>query len=122
METIVRTAGMVQGTPDWQLDRLYEIESERLWEEQQEEPKANPLEKYDFDALNDAHSCFTVIKSDYRSIIKYIGFAIDAIPGTPEADKLAEISDTISDLWADMKEISAKLYGQMFPGRKGDDL
>lgn len=114
----VKTAGMVQGTPDWQLDKLYEKECDRAWEEQQEEPKSNQLEKFNFDELNDAHSNFAVIKCDCQSLVKYIGFAIDALPGTPEADKLAGISDTISDLWAEMKEISARLYGQMFPGQE----
>ena len=33
MTPIMRTAGLTNGTPDWQLDNLYESESDRIWEE-----------------------------------------------------------------------------------------
>ena len=111
----VKTAGMVQGTPDWQLDLMYESETDRLWAEQQDQPKANPLEKFDFDALNEAHANLHVPLLDCKSIVKYIGEAIEAIPGTPEADKLASIADQISDLSADINDIYKRLYGLMFP-------
>ena len=32
MTTLVRTAGMTHGTPDWQLDRMYETDTERVLE------------------------------------------------------------------------------------------
>lgn len=34
MTTMVRTAGMANGTPDWQLDRMYETETEKILEQQ----------------------------------------------------------------------------------------
>ena len=113
----MKTAGMVKGTPDWQLDMMYESESDRLWEEQQDQPKANPLEKFNFDALNEAHASLLVSLIECKSIDKYIGEAIEAIPGTPEADKLALIADSISDLCADIKDIYKRLYGLMFPSK-----
>lgn len=32
MTTIARTAGMAQGTPDWQLDRMYETDTAEMLE------------------------------------------------------------------------------------------
>ena len=34
MTTIVKTAGMANGTPDWQLDRMFETDTERVLERQ----------------------------------------------------------------------------------------
>lgn len=113
----MKTAGMVKGTPDWQLDKMYEDESDRLWTEQQEQPKANPLKQFGFDELNDAHSSLCVPLLDCQSIVKFIGDAINAIPGTPEADKLASIADEVSDLEAEIDKISKTLHDLMFPNK-----
>lgn len=113
----VKTAGMVHGTPDWQLDRMYESELAQAWEDGQMEEKANPLEQFDFDALNEAHSSLYVALLDCKSLVKFIGETMDAIPGTPEADKLAAISDQVSDLSADIDGICKRLYGLMFPDK-----
>lgn len=113
----MRTAGMVNGTPDWQLDMMYENESAMMWEAQQEQPKANPLERFDFDALNAAHAHLSVPELDCKSIVDFIGRTIDEIPGTPEADKLASLADEVSDIYAEIKKIREKLYGLMFPSK-----
>ena len=61
MTMIAKTAGMVQGTPDWQLDRMYETETEKILEEQYAED--------DF-PISD-------IESDFCRAKYYIGLAVD---------------------------------------------
>ena len=111
----VKTAGMVQGTPDWQLDLMYESELAQAWEDGQVKDKVQPLERFDFDALNESSSSLSVVLLDAKSMIKYLGQAIDAVPGTPEAHKLAAFSDMVSDLAYDIKQIQEAMLKLMFP-------
>lgn len=98
MTTIVRTAGMVQGTPDWQLDRMYEAECARKWEEQNKEDSIlRAIEK-----LNDALSL--VFKAESR-----LGSAADKVNGTPMDDKIMSVLDTMELLEVDISRLKNEL-------------
>ena len=56
----MRTAGMVQGTPDWQLDRMYETET------------AEMLEK----AYADDDFPFSIVKDEFSMARHFIGQAV----------------------------------------------
>lgn len=115
----MKTAGMVNGTPDWQLDRMIEIEADKQWEEQQPKETAKRLDDYGFDDFNEAHADLVVVLSSigrkYGGALKYIEQAIDAIKGTPEADKMTELYDAICDIRYEFKQISELLHNKMFP-------
>ena len=113
VEIKIITAGMVHGTPDWQLDRMVESEAAAAWEDQQVKEVPKPLDSFSFDQKNEAHSSLTVVDLDFSSIKKYLAEACDAIPGTPEADKMASIYDAVSDLYAEMIEIKETIHKSM---------
>jgi hypothetical protein len=108
METIVRTAGMVQGTPDWQLDRMYENESDRIWAEQNtEQPEA--LDFVPVVTLVEMHRDLVFANDfDLNAALYWIENAMNRIHDTPEYDRLASIYDAVSDLRFEIKKISDK--------------
>ena len=104
-----RTAGMVIGTPDWQLDMMYEGESAEMWEKSNEQPK-EPLDFIEEQKLLGAATKLFVAKtSDLDNALTWISEAVDLIAGTPEADKLASIYDAVSDLSYEMMQIQQKV-------------
>ena len=113
VEIKIMTAGMVHGTPDWQLDRMVESEAAAAWEDQQVKDVPKPLDSLTFNQKNEAHSSLTVVELDFKGVKKYLSDACDAIPGTPEADKLASIYDTVSDLYAEVIEIRKTIHKSM---------
>ena len=110
MTTMVRTAGMVNGTPDWQLDRMWESESARKWEEQQEQPK----DAFDFVEPEDLLAVYahlnTAKETSIDHAIEWTEKAMELIKGTPEYDKLAVLYDTLSDVGYDMMQIADKAH------------
>lgn len=111
MENIKR-AGDVIGVPGWQLELMAGAEDAKKWAEQGEQD--DPLKKFSFDKLNWAYSSLTVAKLDMESIINYTSDAMQAIKGTDESDRLAEICDAVSDLHFELVNIMQKIYKEMF--------
>ena len=114
METIILTAGMVKGTPDWQLDNQYEAETAAEWERQNApdvEP-INPLNCKNFDQINLAWAQLETMKTEFGCIETNFTNAIDAIRNTPEADKLASIFDQMSDLVLEITNIRKHLRNE----------
>lgn len=80
MSVIVRTAGMVQGTPDWQLDRAYELETERELEKAYAEDDLPVIASY-FDQADSLISKITGILCRAADLADKHGFShrIDAM-------------------------------------------
>ena len=110
MEASIRRAGDVVGTPDWQLDRMYEDESAKKWEEQTKRA-ADPMDFIEPEDLLYASTHLEVAKEvNFDNALEWISKTIDLLKGTPEADKLAEIYDRLSDLSSEMMQIHDKAY------------
>lgn len=93
MTTLVRTAGMVHGTPGWQLDAMYGGESARMWEE----------ESYDAEcALRDAWSTTT-------DAHKYLADAAHFAEGKPSEAKVLSLIDTLELLQQDIYRLADEL-------------
>lgn len=102
------TAGMVKGTPDWQLDRIYESECAEAWEKENE-PQPTEISRYSFESINRAWAALETAKSTFGLLESEICEALESIIGTPQSDKLASLYDTISDLALEVKEIRDEL-------------
>lgn len=109
---IVRTAGMVQGTPDWQLDMMYESESARMWEEQQVIEPVRELAKKDYDSLLEAWSALETAKMGFEMIDKYLVKAINRLDATPESYRIGSISDSLCDLADELHHIEKLLAAE----------
>ena len=110
MSVVIKKAGDVVGTPDWQLNLMYETESDRLWEEQNKQPE-DPLDSIDMDNLLEASCNLNTAKTcDNDNALDWIAKAIELIKGTPEAEKLADIYDRLSDLTYEMVLIHDRLH------------
>lgn len=106
----MRTAGMVTGTPDWQLDLMYEGESAEMWEKANEQPK-EPLDFIEPNNLLEAYSKLWTAKTcDFDNALRWISEAIENLKGTPEADRLASIYDAVSDLSYEVRKIYEKAH------------
>ena len=96
METIIRTAGMTKGTPDWQLDRMYEEEVAQAWEDLNERPQ--PLNRFTYDTIISAWAALETGRVEFDLLEDNIAKALQHIEGTPESDKLAGLYDALVDL------------------------
>ena len=104
----VKTAGMVHGTPDWQLDRMYENESDRIWAEQnQEHPEAFDLLPSEI-LLEVYTHLLTAKECNLDHALEWIGDTMNKVVGTPEYDKLASIYDSINNIVPEVMKISNK--------------
>ena len=93
MTTLVRTAGMVHGTPGWQLDAMYGGESARMLEEG----------SYDTEcALRDAWSTTTKVH-------RYLADAAHYAEGTPSEAKILSLIDTLELIQQDIYRLADEL-------------
>ena len=111
MSIVIKRAGDVVGTPDWQLNRLYENESDRMWEEMNRTEISDPLDEVDTQNLLSVSTHLETAKEcDFDFALDWISKSIELIKGTPEADKLASIYDAVSDLSYEMMQIAKKAH------------
>ena len=109
-----KTAGMVHGTPDWQLDRMYEEESARIWAQQNAEP-AEPVMRISGKKRLEAWSYIEVaILADLDLAEEWLISAHGIIRNTPQGDKLAGLIDQITDLRMDLRQIQQEIKGKGF--------
>ena len=91
--------GYPRTTPDAQLDNMVEAENEKIWSEQQipveEVPQMRKLDEHQI--IEAFASCSTAVMFMEHSL-NWIATTIERAKGTAEADKLANIYDTLSDL------------------------
>ena len=97
MATIITTAGMAKGTPDWQLDRMYEEEVAQAWEKSNEQPP-QPLNNFNYDTLISAWASLETGEMQFELLEDNLAKALQHIEGSPESDKLAELYDSMVDI------------------------
>lgn len=106
MTTIVRTAGMVNGTPDWQLDLMWEGESARIWEEQ------NAPDPYETQMKNAAIDMKCACgDTGISKAIYYLMDAQEELKGTPMEDKVGSLIEVLEDIECDIRSLAEK-YGK----------
>ena len=98
MTTIVRTAGMVNGTPDWQLDRMYEAKSARMWEEQNARDKA-------WDRMIEACGYLNVVGEHLDKALTSLIGAKDEVEGLDCEWKIGSIMDSCEELMCEVEKI-----------------
>lgn len=110
-ETVERTAGMVRGTPEWQLDNQYEAETAAEWARQNapEEEPINLLNRKDYDTLISAWAALENVKAEFGLMETNFAKAMEKIPNTPESDRLASIFNQLSDLMLEVTAIRQRL-------------
>lgn len=97
---IVRTAGDTYGTPDWQLDRMREIENDRIWAAQNTETDGETLRQgakalgYAINELDGACDC--------------VNEAAELLVDTPEGDRVSSILDDMEKLLEEMRQMQKK--------------
>lgn len=102
----IETAGR-RGTPDWQLDRMVESAAAQAWEDNQPEPVA--LSRYDFESINAAWAALETMGTSFNLLENNFADAMKFIDGTPEADKLASLFDSMADIATAVREIKKTL-------------
>lgn len=106
MEMAIRTAGMVEGTPAWQLDRMVESAASQAWEDLNE-PAPRAIEKISFESLNHAWAAMETMKTSFNLLEDNFATCAEKLEGTPEADKLAGLFDKLADIATECREIQA---------------
>lgn len=94
-------AGMTRGTPDWQLDRAYEQESERLWEAQNAHDEA-------WNKMLDAVGYLNVALEHLDKATTSLVGAKDKLDGLPSEYRLGSLIDSYEDLVCDIRAIRQK--------------
>lgn len=95
MEVMVRRAGDVVGTSDWQLNRMFESESEKQWEKLNTPTDGETLRQgakslgYAINELDEACDC--------------VNEAAENLNDTPEGDKVRSILDEMESILKEMK-------------------
>ena len=100
MTTMVRTAGMVQGTPDWQLDRMYEGESSKAWEAQNT--------RTDGETLRQAAKSLDYAIGELDDACDSVNEAAEALVDTPEGDRVRSILDEMEEVLKSIREMQEK--------------
>lgn len=109
-----KTAGMVQGTPDWQLDRMWETESAKIWEALNAEP-VSATQKLDGKKRRIACGMIEMmLHMDMAPALEWIAQAYNEVENTPAGDRLAMIYDRMSDIKTDLRCIAAEIKGSGF--------
>ena len=106
MKCEIVTAGRT-GTPDWQLDKLYEDECAAAWET--ENQPGIPLARIGFDALNKAWAALETARVSFDLISQQLAEAAECVADTPESDKLCELYDRLENLRTDTGAIRETL-------------
>ena len=103
MTTIVRTAGMVNGTPDWQLDRMYETDTAKKLEQVYAD---EPDYTKQIDALK-------AVRKTLESVVDNLLAAEDELDNTPFEDsygvKIREMIYRVEDVDCDVGAIMNRL-------------
>ena len=105
MTTIVRTAGMVQGTPDWQLDRAYETETARKLEEAYAEGEEDfPISRIE--------SEFSMAKDGISHAVRHLIRAADCADPFGKAQPIDDLIEKLDEDFDDeMRKVLKKLKG-----------
>lgn len=107
---VEKTAGMVRGTPEWQLDNQYEAETAAEWERQNAEAEPiNLLNRKDYDTLISAWAALENVKAEFGLMETNFAKAMEKIPNTPESDRLASVFDQLSDLMLEVTAIRQRV-------------
>lgn len=94
------TAGMCNGTPDWQLDLMYETESGVLWENQCKPTDETTLKKA-------ADSLFLAIEDLDRSC-DLVNEACEWLVDTAEGDRISSVLQDMEKLLKDIRGMQSK--------------
>lgn len=100
---MVRTAGMVQGTPDWQLDRAYETETAEMLEKVMADDDFPAYEVTDRIANADYH---------IGQAISLLCKAADIADEYGRAKELDELIERIEEFRCDMKAEKRRISGR----------
>ena len=94
------TAGMVHGTPDWQLDLMRESESAAMWE------KLNaPTDK---ETLREGAKSLGQAIYELDGACDFVDDAAELLADTPEGDKVRSILDDMEHILKDLKSMREK--------------
>lgn len=94
-------AGMVRGTPDWQLDKAYEDESARMWEEQNARSDA-------WDRMLDAVGYINVALEHLDKATSSLVSAKDQLDGLTAEYRLGSLIDDYENFVCDLKQLRQK--------------
>ena len=94
MITMAR-AGDVVGTPDWQVDAMWEADAAAEWERLNE---PDPAE----DQMKEAAGLISKGLSRIDDGLGWISDAVAILDGTPMADKVQSLMESIEDLAVDL--------------------
>lgn len=96
-------AGMVSGTPDWQLDRAYETDTAEKLE------KAYAADDFPIDRVEDN---FTQAKRHIRQAVRYLILAADTADPYGKAQPIDDLVNKLDDDFDDeMRKVLKKLKG-----------
>lgn len=101
MSVVIRKAGDVVGTPDWQLDRMIENERDQAWEKQN---APDQYEKQMKEAATDLEKAVAAI----RIVIDHLSDASVMLTGTPMQAKIYSFIDSIEDMKYDLWSLSMR--------------
>ena len=106
-----RTAGMIHGTPDWQLDMMVEEDAARAWEALNAEPVKPITQISRMKRIQAWADIETAITADINNAIEWIAKAYNAIEDTPTGDRLAVIYGQLGEIKTDLLEIQKEIDG-----------
>ena len=95
---MTKTAGMVHGTPDWQLDHMYEAEGARIWEEQNREM---PVSDIDY-ALGDAWT-------QLCTVCDKLAEAAEHADGFPVEQRIMSMLSGVEEMQDEIRRMREKL-------------
>ena len=87
-------AGRVSGTPDWQLDRLYEKESEQLWDAQ------NSIDEHIAEAVKHLKNAINGLSGVETSLVD----VADSLDGLPIASRIMSVFYDLEHLECDLRK------------------
>lgn len=82
----MKTAGMVNGTPGWQLDQMFDAESEKLWE--------GKTSDEEYLAVSRMSEALTELRKAQSKVLTAAAY----VSGTPHEAKLLSIFNGLEDL------------------------
>ena len=94
----MKRAGDVQGTPDWQLDRMIEMDMAMTWEQQNRDVKEERM-------LRQALPDMEVAVETLRGAIHSLNAAYTLLENTPTGDKVISVMDGLEDTLCDLKTL-----------------
>lgn len=98
MTTMVRTAGMAQGTADWQLDLMRENENARIWESRQRSEN-------DYLVISKLEAALNAVFGAESRLCDAMAYA----EGTEAEDKIQKILDSMELLEIDIRKLKEEI-------------